>query len=240
MVDSLKIRRDSEPNSNSNIGKIDRLRVTITIRLLTSLNEDDPNKIVTIRPLTLGRPTSDKKANGEYRLALQEGSGKVGKVTDAEINFLHFQVYRLDPTVNVLAMVEVVALFKKLKGLQPCKVSEIKVGTHIFAVCGDKFFKNASYTIKAIRAKSFEESTGKLNDVEDRILAKQKNASVTITRLMFFPKYNLKATPPIINELRHFGRAATLRNINIQTGQSIPVFYNLSNTVLGDEILERP
>lgn len=36
------------------------------------------------------------------------------------------------------------AFFKKLEGLQPCEVSELKAGTHIFAVYGLNKF-NAAY-----------------------------------------------------------------------------------------------
>lgn len=32
------------------------------------------------------------------------------------------------------------AFFKRLEGLQPCEVSELKAGTHIFAVYGLMFF----------------------------------------------------------------------------------------------------
>lgn len=31
------------------------------------------------------------------------------------------------------------AFFKRLEGLQPCEVSELKAGTHIFAVYGNPF-----------------------------------------------------------------------------------------------------
>ena len=31
------------------------------------------------------------------------------------------------------------AFFKRLEGLQPCEVSELKAGTHIFAIYGQKF-----------------------------------------------------------------------------------------------------
>ncbi|KAI9078552.1 hypothetical protein K1719_039490 [Acacia pycnantha] len=98
-------------------------------------------------------------ANGGYGLALQEDSEKTGKVTSAGMYFLHFQVYRMDSTVNALAMAKdpEAAFFKRLEGLQPCEVSELKPDTHIFAVYGDNFFKTASYTIEALCAKSYEE-----------------------------------------------------------------------------------
>ena len=32
------------------------------------------------------------------------------------------------------------AFFKRLEGLQPCEVSELKAGTHIFAVYGSNYF----------------------------------------------------------------------------------------------------
>ncbi|CAI9096158.1 OLC1v1032241C1 [Oldenlandia corymbosa var. corymbosa] len=114
-------------------------------------------------------------ANGGYGLALQEDSEKTGKVTSAGMYFLHFQVYRMDTTVNALAMAKdpEAAFFKRLEGLQPCEVSELKAGTHIFAVYGDNFFKPATYTIEALCAKSFEETTNKLKDIESQILRKR-------------------------------------------------------------------
>ena len=102
-------------------------------------------------------------------------------MTSAGMYFLHFQVYRMDSTVNAvckfvcsisfflffvlfflflfswgnflylfflviltcctllqLAMAKdpEAAFFKRLEGLQPCEVSELKPGTHIFAVYG--------------------------------------------------------------------------------------------------------
>ncbi|KAM7464319.1 hypothetical protein LguiA_032440 [Lonicera macranthoides] len=117
----------------------------------------------------------EQDVNGGYGLALQEDSEKAGKVTSAGMYFLHFQVYRMDSTVNALAMAKdpEAAFFKKLEGLQPCEVSELKAGTHIFAVYGDNFFKTASYTIEAICAKSYEDTTRKLRDIEDQILRKR-------------------------------------------------------------------
>ncbi|XP_058087131.1 chaperone protein dnaJ 15 isoform X2 [Magnolia sinica] len=117
----------------------------------------------------------EHEANGGYGLALQEDSEKTGKVTSAGMYFLHFQVYRMDTTMNALAMAKdpEAAFFKRLEGLQPCEVSELKAGTHIFAVYGDNFFKTASYTIEAICAKTFEETTEKLKDIEAQILAKR-------------------------------------------------------------------
>ncbi|XP_021749716.1 chaperone protein dnaJ 15-like [Chenopodium quinoa] len=117
----------------------------------------------------------EQDANGGYGLALQEDSEKTGKVTSAGMYFLHFQVYRLDSTVNALAMAKdpEAAFFKRLEGLQPCEVSELKPGTHIFAVYGDNFFKPASYTIEALCVKSYEETTEKLMDIEAQILRKR-------------------------------------------------------------------
>lgn len=94
------------------------------------------------------------------------------------------------------------AFFKRLEGLQPCEVSELKAGTHIFAVygvnldflilflnfvllgvncfldifrvfSGDNFFKTAAYTIEALCTKNYEETTEKLKDIEAQILRKR-------------------------------------------------------------------
>lgn len=106
---------------------------------------------------------------------MQEDSEKTGKVTSAGMYFLHFQVYRMDSTVNALAMAKdpEAAFFKKLDGLQPCEVSELKAGTHIFAVYGDNFFKPATYIIEALCAKSYEDTTVKLKEIEAQILRKR-------------------------------------------------------------------
>ncbi|XP_047974132.1 chaperone protein dnaJ 15-like [Salvia hispanica] len=117
----------------------------------------------------------EQDANGGYGLALQEDSEKAGKATSAGMYFLHFLVYRMDSTINALAMAKdpEAAFFKRLDGLQPCEVSELKAGTHIFAVYGDNFFKPATYTIEALCAKTYEDTTDKLKDIESQILRKR-------------------------------------------------------------------
>ncbi|KAJ6854125.1 chaperone protein dnaJ 15 [Iris pallida] len=119
----------------------------------------------------------EQEENGGYGLALQEDSEKTGKVTSAGMYFLHFQVYRMESAINALAMAKDPDnyFFKRLEGLQPCEVSELKPGTHIFAVYGDNFFKPATYIIEAICAKSFEDTTEKLKEVEAQILLKRND-----------------------------------------------------------------
>ncbi|CAN6550219.1 unnamed protein product [Malus baccata var. baccata] len=117
----------------------------------------------------------EQDANGGYGLALQEDSEKTGKITSAGMYFLHFQVYRMDSTLNALAMAKdpEAAFFKRLEGLQPCEVSQLKAGTHIFAVYGDNFFKTATYTIEALCVRSYEDTTEKLKEIEAQILRKR-------------------------------------------------------------------
>ncbi|XP_068332360.1 chaperone protein dnaJ 15-like [Pyrus communis] len=117
----------------------------------------------------------EQDANGGYGLALQEDSEKTGKITSAGMYFLHFQVYRMDSTLNALAMAKdpEAAFFKRLEGLQPCEVSQLKAGTHIFAVYGDNFFKTATYTIEALCIRSYEDTTEKLKEIEVQILRKR-------------------------------------------------------------------
>eukprot|EP00252_Welwitschia_mirabilis_P012185 TRINITY_DN2708_c0_g2_i1.p1 TRINITY_DN2708_c0_g2~~TRINITY_DN2708_c0_g2_i1.p1 ORF type:complete len:392 (-),score=103.23 TRINITY_DN2708_c0_g2_i1:145-1320(-) len=117
----------------------------------------------------------EQEEHGGYDLALQEDSEKAGKITAAGMYFLHFQVYRLDSTVNILTVARDTdaAFFRTFEGLQPCEVSQLKAGTHIFAVYGDNFFRSASYTIEAVCAEPFKESKSKLKDVELQMLAKR-------------------------------------------------------------------
>ncbi|KAJ6839484.1 chaperone protein dnaJ 15 [Iris pallida] len=119
----------------------------------------------------------EQEATGGYGLALQEDSEKTGKVTSTGMYFLHFQVYRMETALNALAMAKDPdnAFFKRLEGLQPCEVSELKPGSHIFAVYGDNFFKPATYTIEAICAKTFEDTTEKLKEIEAQILLKRND-----------------------------------------------------------------
>uniref|UniRef100_A0A804IPH0 J domain-containing protein n=1 Tax=Musa acuminata subsp. malaccensis TaxID=214687 RepID=A0A804IPH0_MUSAM len=103
----------------------------------------------------------EQEANGGYDLALQEDSEKIGKVTSAAMYFLHFQVYRMDSVVNTLAMARdpEAAFFKRLEGLQPCEASELKPGTHIFAVYGTCMFSGGHkqvYPRKAICRRAVE------------------------------------------------------------------------------------
>ncbi|XP_009418375.2 chaperone protein dnaJ 15-like [Musa acuminata AAA Group] len=119
----------------------------------------------------------EKEAHGGYGLTLQEESEKTGKVTSAGMYFLHFQVYRMNLAVNVLEMAKdpEASFFKSLEGLQPCEVSELEAGTHTFAVYGDNFFKPATYTIEALCANSYEDTKGKLKEIESKILAKRND-----------------------------------------------------------------
>ncbi|EEF42270.1 altered response to gravity (arg1), plant, putative [Ricinus communis] len=121
----------------------------------------------------------DQEENGGLSLALQEDSSKTGKVTSAGMYFLCFPVYRLDQTVNSIAAAKDAdaAFFKKLDGFQPCEITELKAGTHIFAVYGDNFFKSASYSVEALSAASFTEEKANLRAVEAQILAKRVEIS---------------------------------------------------------------
>ncbi|PIN21280.1 Molecular chaperone (DnaJ superfamily) [Handroanthus impetiginosus] len=121
----------------------------------------------------------DQEDNGGLSLALQEDSSKTGKVTSAGMYFLGFPVYRMDPTHNSTAAVKDpdAAFFKKLDGFQPCEITELKAGTHCFAVYGDNFFKSVSYTIEALTAEPFPEEKENLRSVEAQILSKRVELS---------------------------------------------------------------
>eukprot|EP00850_Spirogloea_muscicola_P011517 SM000071S21141 [mRNA] locus=s71:585059:588227:- [translate_table: standard] len=105
----------------------------------------------------------------------QENSVKSGRQTAAGFFFVHFQVYRLDPSVNALEVAKdpEAALFKKLENMQPCDMSSLRAGTHIFAVYGDNFFNKAAYTIEAVSLANHSETKEALKQVEQAILAKR-------------------------------------------------------------------
>ncbi|XP_047321950.1 chaperone protein dnaJ 16-like [Impatiens glandulifera] len=121
----------------------------------------------------------DLDENGGLSLALQEDSAKIGKVTSAGMYFLGFPVYKLDHAANsmVAAKDQDTSFFKKLDGFQPCEITELKAGTHTFAVYGDNFFKSMSYTIEALCAGSLSEAKESLRAVEAQILTKRVEVS---------------------------------------------------------------
>ncbi|KAL9240911.1 hypothetical protein vseg_015077 [Gypsophila vaccaria] len=121
----------------------------------------------------------ESEDNGGLSLALQEDSTKTGKVMSAGMYFLGFPVYRLDRVVSssTTAKDPDAAFFKRLDGLQQCEISELKAGTHVFAVYGDNFFKSVSYTIEALCVAPYLEEKENLRDVEARLLTKRAELS---------------------------------------------------------------
>ncbi|XP_051122570.1 chaperone protein dnaJ 16-like isoform X2 [Andrographis paniculata] len=121
----------------------------------------------------------DRENNGGLNLALQEDSAKTGKVTSAGMYFFGFPVYRMDPAHSSMAAVKDpdAAFFKKLDAFQPCEITELKAGTHYFAVYGDNFFKSVSYTIEILCAEPFPEGKESLRTVEAQILSKRVELS---------------------------------------------------------------
>ncbi|KAI3954074.1 hypothetical protein MKW98_017898 [Papaver atlanticum] len=121
----------------------------------------------------------EQEENGGLSLVLQEDSAKTGKVTSAGMYFLGFPVYRLEQTASSVGSAKDpdATFFRKLDGFQPCELTELKAGTHVFAVYGDNFFKSASYTIEVVCAAPFSEEKGQLRDVETQILSKRVELS---------------------------------------------------------------
>ncbi|KAE8711811.1 Chaperone protein dnaJ 16 [Hibiscus syriacus] len=93
-----------------------KLGVPIKTTVSATVLEEALNGAVTIRPLLLGQPISrkllyfDLEETGGLSLAL-----KVSAAKDSDAAF-----------------------FKKLDGFQPCEITELKPGTHVFAVYEEK------------------------------------------------------------------------------------------------------
>lgn len=104
---------------------------------------------------------------------------KTGRVTSAGMYFLGFPVYRLDQTVNSVALAKDpdAAFFKKLDGFRPCEITELRAGIHVFAIYGDNFFKSVSYTVEALCAAPFTQEKENLRAVETQILSKRVELS---------------------------------------------------------------
>ncbi|XP_059648944.1 chaperone protein dnaJ 16-like [Cornus florida] len=121
----------------------------------------------------------DQNANGGLDLALQEDSAKTGKVTSAGMYFLGFPVYHFTQPINSMAAANNpdTAFFKSLDGFQPCEITKLQSGIHVFAVYGDNFFNSVSYTIEALCAAPFTEARENLRAVEAEILSKRVEIS---------------------------------------------------------------
>lgn len=140
-----------------------------------TINEQQAKLGIVVRVTSFGRNRfkllyfEQDANNAGYCLASQEDSKMICNVPSAGMYFLHFQVYRMDSTLNVAPT----ALFKRFEGVHPCEVSQLKAGTHIFAVYGDNFFKKAPYKIEALCVESSNDQAHRLREVEAQILKKR-------------------------------------------------------------------
>jgi len=64
----------------------------------------------------------------------------------AEVIFFYTMVLQL-----AIAKDPDAAFFRRLEGLQPCEVSELKAGTHIFAVYGWNYFVSFEYGLAILQ-----------------------------------------------------------------------------------------
>ncbi|KAG2302542.1 hypothetical protein Bca52824_031193 [Brassica carinata] len=117
----------------------------------------------------------DQEESGGLRLALQEDSRKTGKLSTAGLYFFGFPVYRFDPRVNSRALSRdpETGFFKRLDAFQPLEITELKAGTHVFAVYGDNFFKSVSYTLEIFSSAPFANEKETLRSTETQIVSKR-------------------------------------------------------------------
>ncbi|CAF1725322.1 unnamed protein product [Brassica napus] len=117
----------------------------------------------------------DQEESGGLRLALQEDSRKTGKLSTAGLYFFGFPVYRFDPRVNSRALSRDpdTGFFKRLDTFQPLEITELKAGTHVFAVYGDNFFKSVSYTLEIFSSAPFANEKATLRSTEAQIVSKR-------------------------------------------------------------------
>ncbi|KAG7588219.1 hypothetical protein ISN44_As07g005600 [Arabidopsis suecica] len=113
--------------------------------------------------------------NGGLSLALQEDSRKTGKLSTAGLYFFGFPVYRFDHRVNSRALSRdpETGFFKRLDAFQPFEITELKAGSHVFAVYGDNFFKSVSYTLEIFSSAPFANEKESLRSTEAQIVSKR-------------------------------------------------------------------
>ncbi|XP_024015800.1 chaperone protein dnaJ 39 isoform X2 [Eutrema salsugineum] len=117
----------------------------------------------------------DQEENGGLSLALQEGSKKTGKLSTAGLYFFGFPVYRFDHRVNSRALSRdpETGFFKRLDAFQPFEITELKAGSHVFAVYGDNFFKSVNYTLEIFSSAPFANEKESLRSTEAQIVSKR-------------------------------------------------------------------
>ncbi|XP_056849575.1 chaperone protein dnaJ 39 [Raphanus sativus] len=117
----------------------------------------------------------DQEESGGLRLAIQEDSKKTGKLSTAGLYFFGFPVYRFDPRVNSRALSRdpETGFFKRLDAFQPLEITELKAGSHVFAVYGDNFFKSVSYTLEIFSSAPFADEKETLRSTEAQIVSKR-------------------------------------------------------------------
>jgi hypothetical protein len=117
----------------------------------------------------------DQVENGGLSLALQEDSRKTGKLSTAGLYFFGFPVYRFDHRVNSRALSRdpETGFFKRLDAFQPFEITELKAGSHVFAVYGDNFFKSVSYTLEIFSSAPFGNEKESLRSTEAQIVSKR-------------------------------------------------------------------
>ncbi|KAJ0265891.1 Chaperone protein dnaJ 39 [Hirschfeldia incana] len=114
----------------------------------------------------------EQEESGGLRLALQEDSRKIGKLSTAGLYFFGFPVYRFDPR-RALSRDPETGFFKRLDAFQPLEITELKAGTHVFAVYGDNFFKSVSYTLEIFSSAPFANEKETLRTTEAQIVSKR-------------------------------------------------------------------
>ncbi|CAN8244604.1 unnamed protein product [Cochlearia groenlandica] len=117
----------------------------------------------------------DQQENGGLSLALQEDNKKMGKLSTAGLYFFGFPVYRFDQRVNSRALSRdpETGIFKRLDAFQPFEISQLKPGSHVFAVYGDNFFKSVSYTLEIFSSAPFATEKESLRSTEAQIVSKR-------------------------------------------------------------------
>ncbi|KAF2535358.1 hypothetical protein F2Q68_00019809 [Brassica cretica] len=173
-----------------------KLGVQIKTTVSANLLDEALNGTVTTLPLAVGQVVSRKvekqsahfysvtlteeesqaglicKVHSSAKNKFKEDSRKTGKLSTAGLYFFGFPVYRFDPR-RALSRDPDTGFFKRLDTFQPLEITELKAGTHVFAVYGDNFFKSVSYTLEIFSSAPFANEKETLRSTEAQIVSKR-------------------------------------------------------------------
>ncbi|AAD14474.1 Similar to gi/2829865 F3I6.4 from Arabidopsis thaliana BAC gb/AC002396 [Arabidopsis thaliana] len=163
-----------------------KLGVQIKTTVSANLLGEALNGTVTTLPLMVGQVVSrkvEKQSAHFYSVTLTEEEAQDGLICKVHSSAKNkFKLLYFDQVENgglslalqrALSRDPETGFFKRLDAFQPFEITELKAGSHVFAVYGDNFFKSVSYTLEIFSSAPFGNEKESLRSTEAQIVSKR-------------------------------------------------------------------